>query len=218
MPRKPKQEVIVGGKYNDLTVISFVRRKNGRPGWLCVCKCGNETDASTSQLVGGGKKTCGCSVHEGRNKTHGYSALKTKEYMAWKDMKKRCYGNGHKGNRKWYKDKGIIVCERWKNSFIRFLEDVGYAPGPNYSIDRINNDGNYEPGNVRWATPKEQVRNSSRVRWVEVDGERKILDDWCEEKGIDHSLFLIRLSRGWTEREAILTPPGGNKSEFVYNG
>jgi hypothetical protein len=89
------------------------------------------------------------------------------EYLAWRDMKQRCY-NPNNGSYKYYGFRGIIVCERWLHSFNNFLEDIGYRPSPAHSLDRINNDGNYEPKNCRWATRKEQAHNTRRQRNMRI--------------------------------------------------
>lgn len=104
---------------------------------------------------------------------------KTSEYHAWANIKTRCY-NKNSPDYKDYGERGIVMCERWRNSFALFLEDMGLKPSKNHSIDRFpNNDGNYEPGNCRWATPIEQSRNTRNNVWIEFNGENKLLKDWA---------------------------------------
>lgn len=134
--------------------------------------------------------------------------MKSAEYMAWENMKSRCY------NKKFpqfndYGGRGIEVCEQWRGpkSFQNFLKDVGPRPSAQHSLDRFPNpDGNYEPGNVRWATRKEQNRNTSKNVFLTVDGVSRTISEWCELKGLMHNTVRGRLARGWTEETAVNTP------------
>jgi hypothetical protein len=130
--------------------------------FLCKCDCGNEKVVILSNLNNGSTKSCGClnkEVASNRLKKHGDSG--SPEHKTWKAMKQRC--DNPKGNR-WmhYGGRGIKVCDRWINSYENFILDMGRKPGPEYSIDRINVDGNYEPSNCKWATPKEQSKKTRR--------------------------------------------------------
>jgi len=105
-------------------------------------------------------------------------------------MKQRCYDR--KGRYlKWYGERGIVVCDRWRNSFEAFVEDMGVCP-PGLSLDRIDNDGNYEPGNCRWATQREQTNNTRRNVLVSVDGETMTMQQFCDRRGLQYSMFRYR--------------------------
>jgi hypothetical protein len=133
--------------------------------WLCVCSCGNFTVVSGRHLTSGATRSCGCLQQEAvrrtgkDNTTHTHSrrGQTTAEYRAWCHMWSRCT-NPNVERYPNYGGRGIRVCKRWKR-FENFYADVGPRPSERYSIDRIENDGNYEPGNVRWATRSEQRRN-----------------------------------------------------------
>lgn len=151
-----------GQQFGRLTVI---RRHAGalpRYGvhWDCVCACGSETVTHGTELKKGKARSCGCLQRElqgNKQRTHGMSGTPT--FTAWARMKQRCYDRACP---KYYRygARGVIVCERWLNSFENFLSDMGEKPSGR-SLDRIDNDGNYEPGNCRWATASQQVRNRS---------------------------------------------------------
>jgi hypothetical protein len=142
------------------------------------------------------------------------------EYAAWKNMKTRCYNENHNEYHR-YGGRGITVCDRWRNSFEAFYADMGSRPSSFHSIDRRNNDGNYEPDNCRWATKSEQRLNSSRIRFVEYDGARFALDQICKMKNISRSMVAWRLDAGWSVKEAIDIPSGCSPSlhgRFLLDG
>ena len=154
---------LIGLKFGRWTLIEFAGyAKNYVAKWKCRCDCGNEAVVQLSNLKSGNSKSCGCLSKEmagARVYKHGYASKNTKEYAAWLSMKTRCYNPNYQ-HFKDYGGRGIKICERWLNSFENFLADIGKAPDELHSLDRyINNDGNYEPGNVRWATSSEQIQN-----------------------------------------------------------
>ena len=155
----------IGNTYGYLTVIERAENtKEGRAQWRCQCKCGNTVIVLGKHLRSGNTKSCGCYKKE-NNKKHGLS--KSKIYHVYKTIKQRCY---NKNNPKYnlYGDKGIKMCDEWKNDFIAF-HDWAYANGYDENaelmkctIDRIDNDGNYEPSNCRWVTMKVQRMNQKK--------------------------------------------------------
>lgn len=157
-----KKLELVGQTFGKLTIISEAERDKRKDiFWLCKCECGKETTTRGVHLTKGLTKSCGCLIRElnvQKWTTHGESH-RTPEWRAWQNMKARCTNPKIK---QWkdYGGRGISVCPEWGDSYEAFLAYVGRKPSPQHSLDRFpNNDGNYEPGNVRWATTKEQVNN-----------------------------------------------------------
>ena len=169
----PALRDLSGKKFGRLTVIKYVKTDRFEPNgrrickWKCQCDCGSASYVSASNLRSGSTMSCGClrqEVTSANRKKHGFSNGRVAEYILWKAMISRCTSPRH-ASYKNYGGRGIKVCEKWKNDFVSFLIDVGQRPEKTLTIERINNDGDYDPGNVGWATRKEQRHNQrSRVR------------------------------------------------------
>lgn len=134
---------------------------------------------------------------------------KTTEYRTWINMRIRCYDRSCDMYHN-YGGRGITVCDRWRESFANFLEDMGRKPGRLYEIDRINNDGNYEPGNCRWATRKQNIRNTRVNRMLTLNGVTKCAAEWAEELGLSYQMIMKRLERGHSDASALTLPRMGN--------
>lgn len=138
--------------------------------------------------------------------TFSLKLLFPKERLAWKNMKGRCY-NPNNPSYSYGGGKGVTVCDRWLNSFQAFLLDMGPAPTQSHSVDRINNDGNYEPGNCRWATNSEQQHNTTKCRWMTHAGKTMLATDWSNETGLSYSTITARIDRyGWSLADALTKP------------
>ena len=205
--RKPKKRnVQVGDEFGQWVVLSFEFVDSSRKKvWKCKCVCGTIRNVVQQRLTNGRSKNCGCVRIKNKiakQTTHGLSH--TTEYTIWKYMIRRCHSNTT--NRHLYRDRGITVCDRWRNSFLDFLSDMGNRPSPKHTLDRINNNGNYQPSNVRWATPKEQSRNTRRARKIEFNGETITVAELCERHGVSRTVVNGRLANGWSIDLAISTP------------
>lgn len=191
---------LVGQTFGRLVVIELIGRGDHCTFWKCRCDCGKEIRARSHSLRGGSHRSCGCVPH---NLAHGHARnhKRTREYVAWLNMRQRCTDPNTNSYER-YGGRGIRVCDRWTASFEAFLEDMGVKPGVGYSIDRIDNDGNYEPGNCRWASPTEQRRNMSSNHIVEIEGHPYALSEACERLGLKYNNVRTRILRGKTFDEA----------------
>jgi hypothetical protein len=135
------------------------------------------------------------------------SALKQEpEYLVWTNMKARCYTPSSSRYAR-YGERGIRVCERWRESYQAFLEDMGRRPSPDHQIDRRDNDGDYTPKNCRWATRVENSWNRSATLWIEANGEKLPLAEWARRLGANPQTIADRLDRGWSPEDAVSRPP-----------
>lgn len=194
---------LIGERYGRLTVISEAERNRfGQRRFLCLCDCGNEIIAKMGCLRIGYTKSCGCLRKEQarRNTPRTHNLSRSKTYHVWRSMKCRCLNpkNASFAN---YGGRGITFCDRWSD-FSNFVADMGEAPD-GLSIERNNNNGNYEPGNCRWATRKEQARNKSTNRRVTRDGITRTLVEWSEVLGICRGTLQTRVTQRYNDSELL---------------
>lgn len=183
--------------------------RSAKARWYCLCDCGNTTLVYTSALRGGLTTSCGCWRSEVStklagplNRSHGKSA--TAAFARWIGMRQRCFNPNRKD---WhvYGGRGITICERWM-SFENFYADMGDPP-PGMQIERVDNNGNYEPGNCIWATPTQQGRNRRTNRVIRAKGQAKPMSAWAEDIGSADNTIADRLERGWSPDEAVSVDP-----------
>lgn len=202
----PNFKDISGGKFNRLTAIEVFDKQRGTHRWKCLCDCGNTAIVKVSKILNESTKSCGCLNSERSKKgfffKHGLK--KTMEYNSWTAMKDRCY-NPNNNHYKSYGARGIIVCDKWKHDFMVFLSDMGKKPGKLYSIERENVNGNYEPSNCFWLANNLQGRNKTNNHYITLNGETKIMADWCIQYSIDASHVSTRLKRGWIIDERLFS-------------
>ena len=189
-------------------------RASGGYRWVVQCFCGSQRTVVAQDLRSGRSRSCGCTwAGPGRplktgktNKTHGVG-YECKEYRTWRNAKNRCYNpKAEKFPR--YGERGVTMDETWAASYEAFLAGVGRAPSPKHSLDRRDNDKGYVPGNVYWATAKEQANNSSKTVRLTVDEQTHPLTYWAEKLQVRAGNIRFRLNAGWTDRQAIeLDPP-----------
>jgi hypothetical protein len=204
--------VAPGERYGRLSVVAEAERHRSSGGksvrrFLCRCECGGTATVLLTHLSTGHVKSCGClRVDVGRHNgeatsTHGYTGTPT--FKCWDTMKQRC---GNQNDQKYpeYGGRGISVCERWK-VFQNFLDDMGEKPD-GMTIDRIDVNGNYEPGNCRWATPIEQARNKRNNVLLTFRGETCCLAEWAERTGLTYRTICARHKSGWPVAKLLTTP------------
>ena len=198
---------LTGHVYGLYTVLNKIpRTKPGQQHWLCRCQCGNERAVASYDLRNGLSKSCGCRKSEitrASKTTHGGKG--TREYSTWRNMKNRCY-NKNIRSYKHYGERGIEVCERWRNSFPNFLEDMGKCPDL-HTMDRIDVNGHYEPSNCLWVTDNIQRLNTRRTLYATLDGETKTIYEWCKLKNLRYRTIVARIKYyGWSDYKAFNTP------------
>lgn len=191
---------LTGKRFGRLIVISYfgsvATNSHGRKAsrWRCVCDCGEEMIVRGNSLATGKTRSCGCLQRENVliiNIKHGYTGSSI--YRSWQHMKARCL-NPKDDDFKHYGGRGIKVCSRWIDSFEAFLEDMGEKP-KGLTIERIDNNKGYSPENCKWATQKEQTRNTRRNRMICYKGITMCLADWADWSGIGRATLAYRLNR-----------------------
>lgn len=188
----------IGLRYSRLITVRVFDRQNGHVRWVCRCDCGKQHVAKLIHLRNGLIQSCGCYNREKTirlNTTHGQALSVdaggcTPEYTAWRGMKERCHNqnNSHYHN---YGGRGISVCAEWRDNFEAFFAHLGPRPSPNYSVDRIDNNRNYEPGNIRWATVRQQALNKQASgRLLDINDQPVSFASVAEYLGLTRSAFM----------------------------
>lgn len=183
---------------------------SGQVRWECSCVCGKKTLVYTKHLRSGATRSCGCRSAYEPVTAHGEARRgnRSPEYRVWVGIKARCL-NPNFWLYKYYGGRGIKISERWvgEHGYENFVADVGRKPSSDHSLDRIDNDGDYAPGNVRWATRREQARNTRRNRAITWRGKSRILVEWAEHLQIPYKVLHNRLNKcGWSVDRAFTTP------------
>lgn len=203
----PRTRNLCNQRFSKLHVIGFARySKRQQAEWLCKCDCGKFTIIAADFLWRGHTQSCGCLVGDTvkkRSTTHGMS--KTSTYGIYCDAKKRCENSKHE----YYADYGGRGIEFRFNSFEEFYAEVGDRPSDKLTIDRIDNDGHYEKGNVAWHTRRVQSRNTRRNHHITALGQTKLLIEWSELTGIDSPTIRRRLDYGFCSDCAVSLPIRG---------
>lgn len=197
---------ILGVKHGRLTPVRYVSGDSKKiAGWICICECGKEIFSRTSHLLKGLSKSCGCYANEmtaKRNYKHGNAKRKERSgaYKTWIRMKRRCFDESHE-NYSYYGGRGITVCENWL-SFENFLIDMGPRP-EGMEIDRIDNNGSYEPGNCRWVNHTQQMRNMRRNTRIDTPLGIMAASEACEIFGLNRRYLYERIKIGITDIDKL---------------
>lgn len=213
MAPPPKKDMI-GLRFGRLTVVREASPKRYSKGtkrtFLVKCDCGNQKVVIGASLPNGNTTSCGCLRRERTGElstTHGGTKNRKwdTEYTIWVGIIARCENPNSRSYER-YGGRGITICPEWRHDYAAFLAHVGRRPSQVHSIDRIDNNRGYEPGNVRWATSDIQRNNTRRNKFMTVRGERKTIMEWAVAIGISHYGMTKRLKSGWSEEKAATTP------------
>jgi hypothetical protein len=200
--------VSVGMQIGRWTITGGPQKRGYRKAWTCKCECGSERIILDQALKDGTSKSCGCLMRELNGAmikklrtTHG--DCKSPEYHVRKCMIARCR-NPNNRDFKNYGGRGITVCPEWIDSYEAFLKDMGRRPSPDHTLERINNNFGYFPGNVRWATRLEQAWNKRNNHLITYMGKTRSIAEWAQVLGLQYNTIRDRIRAGWTA-EATLT-------------
>lgn len=202
----PKLINLKGQKFGRLIVIKRVENnQHGKLQWLCECNCGQRKVIMGNNLKRSNTQSCGCLRTERRLK-HGHTigTTRSKTHQVWQHIKQRCL-NMNNPDYYNYGARGIMVCNRWKNSFKNFLKDMSEKP-INHQIDRIDNNGNYCKSNCRWVTSKINNRNRRNNHLITYDNKTRCLSAWAEEIGMNKTTLRDRIIAGWSIEKTLTTP------------
>jgi hypothetical protein len=210
---------LIGLRYGKLVVTERTENdKWGKSQWRCICDCGNKKVIAGSSLKKGLTNSCGClrkQVMKERHIKHGFSKIE-RLYFIWCGMKVRCKNPNSKAFPD-YGGRGIIVCDEWVSDYLNFRDwalSNGYTDG--LSIDRKDNDGNYEPTNCRWVTEKIQANNTRTNHLLTLGNKTKTLSEWAKDTGIKRETIMMRIRLGWSVNEAlVINPKYGSKIQNI---
>lgn len=194
-----------GKRYGRLLILS-VSYDGKKQHATCVCECGNDTTARLDHIVSGRTMSCGCYLSEASSaRATRHAKTKTKEYIAWRNMKSRCINEKDKHYAD-YGGRGITVCEEWLFSFDAFLADMGEAPSKFHSLERVLVNKSYSKDNCVWATVTEQARNKRNSHMVTAFGQTKNINEWADLTGMPVARIRARLRKlNWTPEKALST-------------
>lgn len=205
---------LIGKRFGRLTVLEVSTPKiypSGRvtPRYTCECECGNKKIVTRDCLIKDKTKSCGCLFKETRLQflTHGHSSshgIQTPTYKSWGSMLQRCLNPNNPAYYN-YGGRGIRVCEQWR-VFANFLKDMGEKPSADFSIERKDNDGNYEPGNCKWSTRVEQNTNQRRNLFFTIRGKTGCLSELIKHFGVNKCRTRARIELGWEPELAFFAP------------
>lgn len=211
--RKQRQD-LTGQRFGRLVALREFKKEGTRQYyWVCKCDCGKEKAVGTYVLIHGKTRSCGClliesNLNNNKNTSHGDSRVNKRNriYGIWCGITARTKKHKDPSINKNYYERGIKMCDEWKNynTFKQWSLDNGYDDS--LSIDRIDNDGDYTPENCKWSTRSEQARNRRTSHPITVNGETKLITDWAKETGIGRTTIINRIKSGWSESDAVTTP------------
>ncbi len=223
---------LTGHRYGRFTVVELVEphitpKGKIRTQWKCLCDCGAERIVATCNLRNGTSRSCGCLSRElARKRLTKHGLAGTKIYYVWQKMCQGCFSPNSR-EYKYYGARGITVCDEWCNNFQAFYDwaiESGYKEeiSPNginkWTIERIDNDGNFEPDNCCWATMEAQANNKQTNHLVTFQGKTQTISRIAKQQNINPQLIYDRLKKDWEPEKAITTPPAPPEKQFEVKG
>lgn len=217
---------LIGNRFTRLLVIGMnpVREKDGHVRWDCNCDCGNQHTVASNNLIAGSTVSCGCHIREKSSEVHRdrihHESIKhglsdSPEYQVWLGLKRRCF---NESDSRWdrYGGRGITVCDRWLGSsgFENFYSDLGSRPSDEHSIERRNNDGDYEPNNCYWATAVEQANNTSRNVFYDFRGQKLTISQIARMFKVDYGRLSYNSKKFNSIEEALSETIDKARSKF----
>lgn len=203
---------LTGQRFGRLVVIERIKNdEKGYVQWLCQCDCGNKIKVFSNNLRKGNTKSCGCLRKDKAKEIFTkHKKCNSRLYVVWRDMKRRCT-NPHSKDFINYGARGIKVCKDWENFkiFEEWAIKNGYdekAQKGKCTLDRINNNGNYQPNNCRWVTAKEQANNRKSNHYITINNKTHTIAQWAEIYQIKPYIITNRIRRNWNEIDAVITP------------
>lgn len=193
---------LTGQKFGKLTVLGVADKQGEKHRWRCQCECGQETVVFGDNLKRGRTGSCKCQWKESVTK-HGQSHSDI--YSIWCGIKERCTNPANSAYHN-YGGRGITIAEEWLHDFQAFADHIGPRPGPEYTCERMDNDKGYQPGNIKWATRAEQLRNKRNNVRYEYKGESLTMKEWAQRFSLPLSTLRGRLRIGWSIERALETP------------
>lgn len=207
---RPHTRNLCDVRFDNLLVVSFSHYSNGNKAfWNCICDCGKSIIKNSVSLIKFGANSCGCIPKPiGNRSIHGLT--NTRVFKIRLGMLQRCY-NENEPHFKDYGDRGIKVCNRWIESVENFFEDMGHPPTIRHTLERRDNNGNYEPDNCYWATKKEQQQNKRDTIYLEINGVKGTVNKWSEISGTCRQTIITRYFRKYSHYECVY---GKDKSQL----
>jgi hypothetical protein len=219
LPKRAKD--MTGQRFGLVIVLGPIRNNKGKLRWLCLCDCGTINSSTGASLRQGLTKSCGClhGIELGnRRRTHGKTG--TPLYAVWKSMNHRCYLPSDTNYQK-YGQRGIAVCDEWRESFQAFYDHVSvldHFGEDGYSLDRIDNEMSYQPGNVRWATRHEQSVNKRSTHLITREGKTLALKEWCQLLDTNYNVVYQRIFKlKWPIERALTAPKVSGRGDSTMS-
>ena len=200
---RPHTRNLCDVRFGSLVVISFSHYSNGNKAyWKCKCDCGRIIILNSVSLIQYNKSSCGCKPKHSKTDCSIHGLTNTRIFSIRIGMLQRCYNHKAPRYEEWG-GRGIKVCDRWIESIGNFLEDMGHPPSDNHTLDRIDNNGHYEPNNCKWSTRSEQQQNKKDTIYLDINGVKDTVNKWSKISGTPRQTIITRYFRNYSHYECV---------------